>query len=315
MEIVEHSTQEEPKSKKSKIFQEEVKQGPSSLMKGTVVDVNRGNGEVPLAQDERRSDNEACSLAGEGGEDVSVQPDDAKVKEVNDSHSLAKVSSASLAGKKLLVLDLNGLLADIVSSPSKDYASDITIGRKAIFKRPFCDDFLKFCFEKFQVGIWSSRTQRNVERITDYLLGDMKSRLLFCWDMSQCAKSRVGSLENRFKYVVFKELKRLWEKQDPDLPWKQGAYNETNTILIDDSPYKALLNPLHTAIFPHSFDYHNKTDTSLGEGGDLRLYLERLAEADNVQEFIKEHPFGQEPITETSGSWEFYRQIIGTLHW
>lgn len=27
----------------------------------------------------------------------------------------------------------------------------------SVYKRPFCDDFLKFCFDRFDVGIWSSR--------------------------------------------------------------------------------------------------------------------------------------------------------------
>ncbi|CAH2044914.1 unnamed protein product, partial [Thlaspi arvense] len=218
-------------------------------------------------------------------------------------------SNPSVPRKKLLVLDLNGLLADI-GPIEADRKADINIGRRAIYKRPFCEDFLKFCFDKFEVGIWSSRKRNNVDRITEFLLGDMKSKLLFCWDMSYCATTTVGSLENKFKFVVFKELNQLWEKHDPRLPWKKFDYNETNTVLLDDSPYKALLNPPYTAIFPHSYSYKNNSDTSLGDGGDLRLHLEKLVEAENVQDFIKKNPFGQEAITEASESWEFYRQAI-----
>lgn len=109
-----------------------------------------------------------------------------------------------------------------------------------------------------------------MDRITEFLLGDMKKRLLFCWvcdvlamtsvfsflvclificffwlqDMSYCATTTLGSLENRHKYVVFKDLNQLWEKHDPRLPWQKGDYNESNTVLLDDSPYKALLNPV-----------------------------------------------------------------------
>lgn len=209
--------------------------------------------------------------------------------------------------RKLLVLDLNGLLADIVS-PLAHCKADINIGRRAIFKRPFCEEFLKFCFDKFEVGIWSSRKKNNVDRITEFLLGDMKRKLLFCWDMSYCATTTLGSLENRHKHVVFKDLNQLWEKHDPRLPWQKGDYNETNTVLLDDSPYKALLNPPYTAIFPHSYSHQNKSDTSLGNGGDLRLHLEKLVEAENVQDFIKNNPFGQEAITEASENWEFYRE-------
>ncbi|KAE9466614.1 hypothetical protein C3L33_01463, partial [Rhododendron williamsianum] len=127
--------------------------------------------------------------------------------------------------KKLLILDVNGLLADIVHPPPR------------IFKRPFCNDFLKFCFERFDVGIWSSRT------------------------------------------------KKLWEKHDANLPWGKGCYNASNTLLLDDSPYKALLNPKHTAIFPYSYDFKDSCDNSLGPEGDIQVYLRDLVAAGDAQNF------------------------------
>ncbi|KAH9676792.1 FCP1 domain-containing protein [Citrus sinensis] len=156
--------------------------------------------------------------------------------------------------KKLLVLDLNGLLADIVSPPPKDCKADKKIARHAVFKRPFCHDFLRFCFERFDVG-----------------------------DLSYCTATSFKALENKYKALVFKELRKVWEISDPNCPWAKGDYNESNTVLLDDSPYKALLNPPYTAIFPCSYKYQNPSDNSLGAGGDLRVYLEMLAEAENVQ--------------------------------
>ncbi|XVE86192.1 hypothetical protein DITRI_Ditri18aG0016200 [Diplodiscus trichospermus] len=83
--------------------------------------------------------------------------------------------------KKLLVLDLNGLLADIVYHPPKNYTADARIAGRAIFKRSFCDEFLRFCCERFEIGIWSSRNRKNLERVVDFVMGDMKRKLLFCW--------------------------------------------------------------------------------------------------------------------------------------
>jgi hypothetical protein len=40
------------------------------------------------------------------------------------------------------------------------------------------------------------------------------------------------------------------------------------------------------------------------------LYLQSLATADDVQRFVREHPFGQPPITESDPDWEFYKQIL-----
>lgn len=51
----------------------------------------------------------------------------------------------------------------------------------------------------------------------------------------------------------------------------------------------------------------------VGAGGELRVYLEGLAEAENVQKYVRENPFGQRAITERNTSWEFYERIINSL--
>ncbi|XP_074582909.1 uncharacterized protein LOC141839135 isoform X2 [Curcuma longa] len=83
--------------------------------------------------------------------------------------------------KTLIVLDLNGLLADINRGYCNAHTAHKRVGGKSVFKRPFCDDFLKFCFERFSVGVWSSRRRYNMDPVVDYLMGDLKHKLLFCW--------------------------------------------------------------------------------------------------------------------------------------
>ncbi|KAK7295474.1 hypothetical protein RJT34_18383 [Clitoria ternatea] len=222
-------------------------------------------------------------------------------------------TSNAFLKKKLIVLDINGLLADIVSPPPKYKRADTTIRGKAIFKRPFYLEFLSFCFEKFEVGVWSSRTRKNVDSIINYLMGNMKKRLLFCWDLSHCTETSFKTLENKHKPLVFKDLRKIWEKHDPNLPWEKGYFNETNTLLLDDSPYKALLNPPYNSVFPYTFKFHNQRDNSLAAGGDLRKYLDGLANAENMLEYVGQHPFGQEGISRRSQSWNFYLNVIGSL--
>lgn len=232
-------------------------------------------------------------------------------KEENHSQTLQYPPGKVCIGhskKKLLVLDLNGLLVDIVLSPSHGYRPDKMVSNKAVFKRPYCDEFLSFCFERFNVGVWSSRIKKNLDKVIDFLLGDSRQNLLFCWDASHCSETGLHALENERKPLVLKELKKLWV--DTNLPWEKGEYNESNTLLLDDSPYKALCNPAHTAIFPYPYDYRNAEDSSLGHGGDLRVYLEGLADAENVQEYVWHNPFGQEAITERNPSWGFYSKIF-----
>ncbi|KAK4719397.1 hypothetical protein R3W88_017735 [Solanum pinnatisectum] len=217
------------------------------------------------------------------------------------------------SSKKLLVLDVNGLLADIVPLRYVPYSleANIIVSGKAVFKRPFHDDFLQFCFERFHVGVWSSRIKRNMELVLDFLLGDAKHKLLFCWDQSHCTDTGfpvVGT--RRSKPIILKKLKKLWDKYEPDLPWERGEYDESNTLLLDDSPHKALCNPPNTAIFPNSYHYLDEKDDSLGPGGDLRVYLEGLSMAENVQKYVENNPYGQRPITDKNASWRYYRKVI-----
>ncbi|KAD6119218.1 hypothetical protein E3N88_10489 [Mikania micrantha] len=252
------------------------------------------NSEVKIVMEESKLDSmEACS------------------NQIKNEDKCCGDNGGSHFRKKLLVLDVNGLLVDIVADPDEAYKPDKIIGSKAVFKRPFCDEFLKFCFERFNVGVWTSRTRRNIERVLQFLAIDSKHQLAFCWDQSHCTDTGFNTIENSEKPLVLKELKKLWEKQDISLPWDIGMYNESNTIFLDDSPYKALRNPPCTAIFPHSYNYRNTQDNGLGPNGDLRNYLERLAASDNVQKFIEQNPFGQQPITYDDESWGFYSKIIG----
>ncbi|KAL6894111.1 hypothetical protein ACP4OV_008209 [Aristida adscensionis] len=211
--------------------------------------------------------------------------------------------------KKLLILDLNGLLADINQDYHNAHMADAKVRGKLVFRRPYCDDFLKFCALNFELGIWSSRKKANVTSVVDILMKDFKSQLLFCWDMSKCTFTGVKTLENMHKPLVLKELRKLWNKEEPDLPWEGGEYSPSNTLLVDDSPYKALRNPQHTAIFPPPFSYLNWNDNSLGPGGDLRVYLQNLASADDVQCYVRNNPFGQPFITESDPHWNFYAPI------
>ena len=118
--------------------------------------------------------------------------------------------------------------------------------------------------------------------------------------MSKCTDTGHKTLENSNKPLVLKELKKLWQKEDPDLPWEEGDYSPSNTLLVDDSPYKALRNPVfveispfvnlskmitynemthyfhlvqpHTGIFPHPYSYQNHSDDSLGMCPDTLMF-------------------------------------------
>nr|BAD95291.1 putative protein [Arabidopsis thaliana] len=59
--------------------------------------------------------------------------------------------------RKLVIFDLNGILADIVQGFTGTFLPDGKVSYRSVFRRPFLPSFLDFCFERFDVAIWSSR--------------------------------------------------------------------------------------------------------------------------------------------------------------
>ncbi|KAG1347780.1 hypothetical protein COCNU_06G016090 [Cocos nucifera] len=189
----------------------------------------------------------------------------------------------SHTNKKLLVLDLNGLLADVNPDYRNIHKSHKRVGGKA--------------------GL-------TFYTVLSTFIDNLSENAATSQDESKCTYTGFKTIENKHKPLVLKELKKLWDKEEHDLPWDKGRYSPSNTLLVDDSPYKALCNPPYTAIFPCPYHFEDVGDNSLGPEGDLRVYLEGLAMADDVRHYVREHPFGQDAITDTDPSWSFYIQII-----
>ncbi|KAA3475525.1 putative C-terminal domain small phosphatase [Gossypium australe] len=286
------------------------KQQPASSNHGGKCQTDKLSEEIVLAKSGLVNSISTLTLLDERNSEESS--DSIFANETSDVSLTIVRTPVSQLRKKLLVLDVNGLLADIIYRPPKNYKADAHIAGRAKKQTIDCLFFLWLNIDILPLIAGSIMFhRRNLERVVDFLMGDMKQKLLFCWDSSHCTTTQFKSPGHRYKPLVFKELRKLWRKSDPNLPWEKGYYNESNTLLIDDSPYKALLNPLDTAIFPHPFKF-DMDDDSLGVGGELRVYLERLALAENIQKFLELNPFGQIAITERSHDWGFYSQVIDT---
>ncbi|XP_009765286.1 uncharacterized FCP1 homology domain-containing protein C1271.03c-like [Nicotiana sylvestris] len=216
--------------------------------------------------------------------------------------------------KKLLVLNLGGLLVHRVHRRDwftvESYKPDLVCGNFSVFKRPFCDQFMKFCLERFEVGLWSSAMERNMDAILDNIMVGLRRKLLFVWDQEKCIDSGFKCLKKKDKPIFLKQMKKIWENKYHILPFRGGKFSESNTLLIDDEPHVALLNPPNTAVFPPVFKVGKGKDTLLGPNGDLRKFLEGVADADDVPTYVKEHPFGQPAITASHPDWNYYVKII-----
>nr|XP_043609135.1 uncharacterized protein LOC122581058 isoform X2 [Erigeron canadensis] len=113
-----------------------------------------------------------------------VEKKDEKETSIDISISLDKLSLRPK--KKLLVLPLAGIIVYRAhrSRPNtfpKNRRPDFSYGSFHVYKRPFCKEFLEFCFQRFHVALWSAAREYNLQGILDHVMGDRKRKLLFTW--------------------------------------------------------------------------------------------------------------------------------------
>ncbi|KAL8143192.1 hypothetical protein V2J09_016224 [Rumex salicifolius] len=218
--------------------------------------------------------------------------------------------------KFLLILDLNGLLihrahmADKSKIPN-NRQPDAVFGNKLVFKRPYCKELMRFCLDRFEVGIWSSAMEHNVDAVMEVAFGQLKSKLLFVWNQTQCSDYGFKCVDNKQKPLFFKELKKVWEGSH-NKQFRKGSFSatHTNTLLLDDTPSKGLLNPHNTGIYLDSYDPEDINDNALDPEGELGAYLKALAEVEEVPSYVASHPFGQAAITPDHPQWHFYSKVL-----
>ena len=204
--------------------------------------------------------------------------------------------------KHLLVLDLNGLLVDrrmsaFVDADGTRRAPDAKFGKFFIYNRPHMAAFVEWAFEHFTVGVWSSAQAHNAKSLVNHVWGKHRDKLAFVWGQDRC--THVGAMDRakpNSKPILLKDLNKLWA-----IP-SYARFGPRNTLLLDDSPYKAAMNPPNCAIHPAEYklartepaDAHPPADDNvLGVGGQLREYLARLAEAEHVDTFVEASPWAE----------------------
>ncbi|XP_074316312.1 uncharacterized protein LOC141652630 [Silene latifolia] len=232
----------------------------------------------------------------------------------NDNEGVLSLSLEKLnlgtKKKKLLVFNLSGVLVhrDYYKSPSTKFPPDGFFGSQLVYKRPFLEKFMKFCLERFQVGIWSSAQVQNTDGVVESVLQEFESRFLFVWDQDCCSDYGYKLPGKKRKPMFFKELTKLWSSLAKNSVLNRRFY-ESNTLLIDNEPYKALLNPPNTGIFLETYDVKDATDNALDLKNELVQFLDGLAEASDVPSYVKSHPIGQPAVGPTHPDWEFYSRI------
>ncbi|MCO5590705.1 hypothetical protein L7F22_044680 [Adiantum nelumboides] len=187
-----------------------------------------------------------------------------------------------------VIFDLNGVLIkrwDV--NPSLPGVSKLN--KRWIQFRPGCIEFLCKAFSKFKVGIWSTMTHKNVTGVCNLLEQEAHQSLPFfmLWSKDSCYQQRGVCRPNKPRVLAdFKPLSHVWRFFEPYLGFH-------NTVLIDDSPYKACMNNPYSCIFPDTYEGCTE-DNYLTDV--LWPYLEKMRLSQNVQAYIANNPLGQQPI-------------------
>jgi hypothetical protein len=188
----------------------------------------------------------------------------------------------------LLVLDMNGLLVSRVRRDQVNAELKAQVerpggpvwgpGKKHLqFLRPNAAPFVNFLFAHFDVAVWSSAMRVNVESMVRQAMPAYEKRLAGIFDQDDC--TTLGKHpHNLDKPLFIKELACVWAK----LP----QYAEGRTLLLDDSPYKAVANPPLTAIHPKEWEHTDAEDAALVPEGPLESFLRRLALVAQQPDFL-----------------------------
>ena len=203
----------------------------------------------------------------------------------SDLDDLSRVPSISSSGPLNVVLDLNGIVCACVpiwkdkGFRNKDRlvhsaTLPFEVGQKLVWVRPGCADFLAQLSSFATITIWSSMMEGTTRSICDYLFGPIEPiKPIRILGQEDCDRVPIRKEGRRIFYmkevgtqkdVFLKTLSnQLFDRYD-------GFYTPENTIIIDDSPIKHLLNLKENVLLLPSWSPKH------GAAGDDVLLKERL---------------------------------------
>ncbi|KAG1824528.1 uncharacterized protein BJ212DRAFT_1475833 [Suillus subaureus] len=182
------------------------------------------------------------------------------------------------ASRKLLILDLNGTLlirSQHSRARAKDaYGSNHTRSAprlRAVQPRPYIPAFRAYLFAPetrkwLDTMVWSSAQPHSVADMVDRIFGDVQSKLVAIWDRGSLGLTKE---DYHRKALTTKDLTKPWTllplgtnpaeitaPSEADCAAEQAglapsiAHSAMTTLLLDDSPHKARLQPYNHVCIP-----------------------------------------------------------------
>ncbi|QIX02154.1 hypothetical protein AMS68_007671 [Peltaster fructicola] len=177
----------------------------------------------------------------------------------------------------LIILDLNGTLG------CKSKTGGSFVHRMDVAK------FLRYTVTNHIVMIWSSAQAHNVQKRCANLFGEVGLPMpAIIWDRSHFKLSAEHFEAN---VQLYKELWRVWEDPQVQAAAKDSVFDQTNTILIDDTALKAAGQPFNLL----EVDELVRDKVEFGELGQVVAYLEQAKYQSNVSAYMKVNRFVLDP--------------------
>ncbi|KAF9930657.1 hypothetical protein FBU30_000197 [Linnemannia zychae] len=191
----------------------------------------------------------------------------------------------------LVVLDLNGTLFYRAKN-----------NKRNVTPRPHLQAFLDFIFEHCRVMVWSSAQPHSVEAMLSCGFGDHVPKLDRVWTRKDF---RLSAHDYNQKVLTIKDLEFIWDamkaetsakkksaisENDQNEPTEDIVFDQTNTVLIDDSFDKVQLQP-YNGVQLLDFDEDLAKSGTDNELLKVRKYLEKLIYQKNVSAYMRVHPF------------------------
>lgn len=176
----------------------------------------------------------------------------------------------------LIILDLNGTILRKSS-------------RSNFVKRMFAIEFLKYVTTRHTVMIWSSARPETVSKRCVQLFEEAGLPVpQLVWDRSHFNLSRHHYDANP---QLYKELGKVWQHPNVKAASEGVVFDQTNTILIDDTEEKAAAEPYNLL----KVDEFVSGKKEYGELRQVATYLEEARFQSNVSAYLKQTPFVLDP--------------------
>ena len=191
----------------------------------------------------------------------------------------------------LVILDLNGTL---IYRKHRKFPPSFA-------KRVGLDEFLDTLMAKYKVMIWSSSQPETVNAVCEKLFPGKKRKAL----VAEWGRDKFGLSKSQYrsKIQVYKTLDTIWKNRQIQASYPGAApdrnssgrsgWDQTNTILIDDSKLKALSEPYNILEIPE-FTNTAPPNNPAGEGMDESVIfprvlrrLETLSRHDDVSKMLR----------------------------